>query len=165
MGSLTTPATDDELLTTIGLLMEAHTGLVTAFERRLADAGAPTGQAFEVLIRLARSPEHRLRMSALAAQMTLTASGVTRAVDRLEREGLVERVACPEDRRAAHATLTEEGRRRISAALPVHVEHLREVLAGPLDAEELATLGSLLRKLRDAVNPCAAVGTSTPPAA
>ena len=74
---------DHRLLTTIGLFMEAHAGLVATFERRLADHGAVTGQSFEILLRLVRSEDHRLRMSDLAAQTTLTASGLTRAVDRL----------------------------------------------------------------------------------
>lgn len=143
-------------LTTIGLLIEAHAGLVSTFERRLAERGAVTGQSFDILLRLVRSEGHRLRMSDLAAQTTLTASGLTRAVDRLEREGLVARKACPEDRRVSYATLTPAGERSIRAALPLHVEHLVEMLDGAFSPEELAELDRLLRRLRDTVNPAAA---------
>lgn len=149
-------AGEPDLLTTIGLLMEAHAGLVDTFEKRLAERGAVTGQSFEILLRLVRSEDHRLRMSDLAAQTTLTASGLTRAVDRLERDGLVVREACPEDRRVSYAALTTEGEARIDCALPIHLEHLRDVLEGALSPDELAQMGTLMRKLRDALNPAAA---------
>src|SRR5688572_15043928 len=110
MGIQTTPAPgdDDDLLTTVGLLVEAHAGMAATFERRLLEHGAVTGQAFEILLRLVRTEGHRLRMSDLAAQTTLTASGLTRAVDRLERDGLVRREACEADRRVSYAVLTPE---------------------------------------------------------
>lgn len=147
---------EHRLLTTIGLFMEAHAGLVATFERRLADQGAVTGQSFEILLRLVRSEGHRLRMSDLAAQTTLTASGLTRAVDRLEREGLVRREACASDRRVSYAVLTEHGASRIDCALPIHLEHLAEVLEGALSPAEITQLGELMRRLRDTLNPAAA---------
>jgi DNA-binding MarR family transcriptional regulator len=156
---------DDDMLTTMGLLVEAHAGLTTTFDRRLADEGCPAGQSFEILLRLARSPGHRLRMSDLAAQTTLTASGLTRAVDRLEREDLVARTACPTDRRVSHAGLTDEGVAAITAALPVHLAHLHEVLDEAFDEAEMLELTRLLRKLRDAINPsaaCASLPGGTP---
>lgn len=147
---------DHRLLTTIGLFMEAHAGLVATFERRLSDQGAVTGQSFEILLRLVRSEGHRLRMSDLAAQTTLTASGLTRAVDRLERDGLVQRVACESDRRVSYAELTDLGESRIGCALPIHLEHLTEVLEGTFSPAELDQLAELMRRLRDALNPAAA---------
>jgi MarR family 2-MHQ and catechol resistance regulon transcriptional repressor len=156
---------DSPLLTTVGFFMEAHAGLVATFERRLAEHGAVTGQAFEILLRLLRSEGHRLRMSDLAAQTTLTASGLTRAVDRLQQAGLVERAACAEDRRVSYAVLTDEGEARIRCALPLHQEHIDEVLRAAFTADELADLDELLRKLRDALNPdaaCASLPGGTP---
>jgi MarR family transcriptional regulator, 2-MHQ and catechol-resistance regulon repressor len=144
------------MLTTVGLLMEAHAGLVATFEQRLAAHGAVTGQSFEILLRLLRSEEHRLRMSDLAAQTTLTASGLTRAVDRLERDGLVRREACATDRRVAYAVLTKEGKARIACALPIHLAHIAEVLEGALTPDEIDHLGHLMRRLRDTLNPTAA---------
>ena len=82
--------------TTIGLFIEAHAGLTAAIERELETQSGLSVQWFEVLIRLARTPGHRLRMSDLAAQTTLSASGLTRAVDRLEAAGLVERRGVPQ---------------------------------------------------------------------
>jgi DNA-binding MarR family transcriptional regulator len=144
------------LLTTIGLLMEAHAGLSLAMERRLETENGMSVQWFEVLVRLARTPGHRLRMSDLAAQTTLSASGLTRAVDRLETAGLVERQACPEDRRSTYAALTDAGEARIMDALPVHVSQIVEVFESLYTPDELDTFEALIRRLRDATNPCAA---------
>jgi DNA-binding MarR family transcriptional regulator len=147
---------DHPLLTTGGLFVEANAGITVLVDRRLeADSGLSM-QWFEVLIRLARSPGKRLRMTDLAAQTILTPSGLTRSVDRLVDAGLVEREACPTDRRSTYAVLTPEGERRVLKALPVHVAHLEEVFGATFTAHELETLTALLRKLRDAVNPCAA---------
>lgn len=144
------------LLTTLGLLIEAHAGLALAMERRLEAESRLSVQWFEVLIRLVRTPGHRLRMSDLAAQTTLSASGLTRAVDRLEAAGLVARQACPSDRRSTYATLTDEGEARILAALPLHVAQLVEVFDSLFTPDELETFTALTRRLRDDTNPCAA---------
>ena len=117
------------LLTTGGLFVEAHAGMSILMESRLEAESGLSMQWFEVLIRLARSPEHRLRMTDLAAQTVLTPSGLTRAVDRLVAAGLVERAACPTDRRSTYAVLSAEGERRVLKALPVHIAHLEEVSA------------------------------------
>lgn len=143
-------------LTTIGLFMEAHAGLAAAFERELETRSGLSVQWFEVLIRLARTPGHRLRMSDLAAQTTLSASGLTRAVDRLEAAGLVARQACPTDRRSTYAVLTEAGLERLMTAVPVHVAQVADVLDRVFTPEELETFSELTRRLRDAANPCAA---------
>lgn len=151
-----TAVLDHPLLTTLGLFIEAHAGLALAMERRLETENGMSVQWFEVLIRLARTPGHRLRMSDLAAQTTLSASGLTRAVDRLEAAGLVERQACPSDRRSTYATLTDKGEARILAALPVHVTQLVEVFSSVFTPDELESYTALTRRLRDATNPCAA---------
>lgn len=144
-----TAATDDERLTTVGLLFESAAGLRRVFERRLETEQALTHQSFEVLIRLARSPGSELRMSELAAQTSLTPSGLTRSIDRLQHQGLVARRVCPEDRRGAFAVLTPAGQELMDRAIPDHTDHVKEVLADVFTAEEEATLSSLLRRLRD----------------
>jgi MarR family 2-MHQ and catechol resistance regulon transcriptional repressor len=141
--------------TTAGLLVEAMAGFGTRMEKQL-DQHHLSVQWFDVLIRLLRTPGHRLRMSDLAAQTTLTASGLTRAIDRLDAAGLVRREACPSDRRGAFAVLTDAGEARISAALPAHLDELKEVFDGNYSPAELVTFTELLRRLRDAVNPEAA---------
>jgi DNA-binding MarR family transcriptional regulator len=150
----TTPATDleDPLLTSMGLFVEAYAGLSAAGERLLATHGL-SNQWFDVLVRLLRTPGHRLRMSDLAGQTTLSASGLTRVVDRLVAEGLARREACPSDRRGSFAVLTEAGEEAVLAALPTHVRYLAEVISAAFDGEELETFTNLMRRLRDDVNP------------
>jgi MarR family 2-MHQ and catechol resistance regulon transcriptional repressor len=146
-------------LTTAGLLVEAVAGFGARLERQL-EQNQLSVQWFDVLIRLLRTPGHRLRMSDLAAQTTLSASGLTRAVDRLEASGLVRREACPSDRRGSFAVLTEAGEARISAAVPSHVAELGEVFDHNYSPEELVTFTELLRRLRDVVNPAAACASA-----
>ena len=144
----------DDRLTLSGLFFEAHSGLCRTLERRLETECGLSIQWFEVLLRLERSSERRLRMQELVAQVTLTPSGLTRVVDRLEEAGLVRRESCPSDRRGAYAVLTPKGKRRIDAALPVHLEHLESSFTGLLTDSERTSLEATLRKLRDAVHPC-----------
>jgi MarR family 2-MHQ and catechol resistance regulon transcriptional repressor len=134
--------------------------LSAALERRLAKECDLSTQWFEVLIRLARTPGHRLRMCDLANQVALSPSGLTRAVDRLEEAQLVTREHCPEDRRVLWASLTDAGLARIEAALPAHLGHLDEYFVGVLTPEELQQLTATMRKVRDHVNPGANPETS-----
>ncbi len=147
MGQLS--STDEERLTTVGLLMESAAGLRRAIQRRTEAENSLSNQSFDVLIRLARSPGSELRMSELAAQTTLTPSGLTRSVDRLHDQGLVVRRVCPEDRRGAFAVLTPAGRELMDRAIPEHVAHIDELLSSLFAPEEEATLAMLLRRLRD----------------
>jgi MarR family transcriptional regulator, 2-MHQ and catechol-resistance regulon repressor len=149
----------DERLTAIGLFAEAFAGLSAKLTEQLAEHGL-SGVDFEVLIRLARSPEQSLRMSDLSAQTSLTTSGATRVVDRLVAGGLVCRRACDSDRRSTYAVLTTEGEHRVADALPGHLEIIDKWLVAPLSDDQLDGLMSTLRLLRDGVNPCATVGTS-----
>lgn len=152
----TNPVLQDERLTTMGLLAETWAGLHSTLERLLRQECGLSTQWFEVLVRLARSPGQRLRMCDLAAQVSMSPSGLTRAIDRLEAEGLVRRDQCPGDRRVSWAQLTEAGLARIEEAVPIHLRHLQEHVMAPLDATDVADLTRVLRTLRDHVNPTAA---------
>jgi MarR family 2-MHQ and catechol resistance regulon transcriptional repressor len=158
------PLTDDRL-TLVGLLVESTTALRAQLDRQLGrDVDMPL-QWFELLLRLARSPGRHLRMSDLAAQTSLTPSGLTRAVDRLEAAGLVERAPCPSDRRGSYAALTADGLERIRSAVGPHLDHVEKHLTSVLTAEEQAQLIALLRKVRDHVNPAAAAAIPVGPVA
>jgi MarR family transcriptional regulator, 2-MHQ and catechol-resistance regulon repressor len=148
---------DDPRLTTVGLLFETAQGLADAFGHALAKAGLSLSE-FEVLLRLARSPERRLRMSDLAAQTTLSTSGITRVVDRLERDQLVQRVICPQDRRGYHATLTGTGAEKLAELLPEHFGLIDELVMSRLADSDVDRLTDALRKVRDAVRPTAVQG-------
>ena len=86
-----------------------HSALVKALDAELlADHGLPL-TSYEVLINLQAAPGRRRRMAELADGVLLSRSGMTRLVDRLERDGLLERDACVSDGRGTFAVLTDKG--------------------------------------------------------
>jgi MarR family 2-MHQ and catechol resistance regulon transcriptional repressor len=148
---------DDPRLTVVGLFMEAHEGLTAKFATRFHGHELSETE-FEVLLRLARTPGRRLRMSDLSAQTSLSTSGITRVVDRLERDGLVARDRCEDDRRGMWARITEFGVERIGAVLPGHLDDVQQWLTGRLEPRQLTALTDALRIVRDAVHPRAVAG-------
>ena len=103
--------------------------------------------AYEALLHLARAPDSRMRRVDLANGLLLTAGGVTRLLDGLERDGFVARAVCPTDRRVTYAVLTEAGRAKLREASKSHTRQIRELLGGALDEDELKQLASLLDRL------------------
>lgn len=150
---------DDPVLTTMGLLFEAAAGAHTLLGTTLVSDSGLTDQLFEPLLRLARSNGGRLRMTDLAAQCRYSASAVTRVSDRLEALGFATRESCPSDRRVVHLAITETGRRAVAEAMPPHVRMIDARIFANVDAGERRELDRLLRKVRDAVHPCAAAVT------
>lgn len=148
---------DDPRITAMGLLAEAVTGLNARFSAQYSEHDL-TQAEFEALLRLSRTPGGSLRMSDLAAQTQLTTSGITRVVDRLERDSLVERRACPTDRRGLFAHITPAGLTRLDAVLPGHLALIERWLTGPLTTEQLDGLLTGLRIVRDGVRPDATAG-------
>jgi DNA-binding MarR family transcriptional regulator len=101
-------------------------------------------------------------MTDLAGQTSLSTSGVTRVVDRMDREGLIRREACASDRRSSYAVLTEAGLQRLDEVLPGHLDLMQQWFIGQLSPAQLDQLMQSLRTIRDAVNPCATAGSSEP---
>jgi DNA-binding MarR family transcriptional regulator len=149
------PELHDHRITAFGLFNEVHAGLVARLSAHLAEHGLSPVE-FEVMVRLGRSPDQRLRMTELAGQVALTTSGITRVVDRLEREGMVRRQACPDDRRGLWAVLTPAALARLAEALPGHLALLEREFTGRFRSDELEMLVARLRDIRDEVNPTAA---------
>ncbi|SCE86427.1 DNA-binding transcriptional regulator, MarR family [Micromonospora coriariae] len=150
---------DDPRITAVGLLYEVHAGLSARFAAQLEEHDLSTVE-FEVITRLARSPGNQLRMTDLAAQTSLSTSGVTRVVDRMERDGLLTRRACPTDRRSSYAVVTTAGMQRLNETLPGHLRIIEQWFTGQLGPEALAALLDGLRRVRDAVHPCATAGST-----
>lgn len=148
---------DDDRLTAAGLLFEVANGLTTQLAGQITEAGLALSE-FEVLLRLSRSPETRLRMSDLAVQANLSSSGLTRLVDRLEARELVVRRACPSDGRGSFATLTPAGLDLLLAIIPAHVELIERWYTSTLSARQLEQLTAALRTVRAVVRPGAEAG-------
>jgi DNA-binding MarR family transcriptional regulator len=129
--------------------LEAHARLIRELEQELqAEADLPLTH-YDVLVQLAGADARRLRMSELADRLLLSRSGVTRLVDRLVADGLVERVSCDSDRRGAWAALTDAGYERLRAAAPIHLRGVAAHFLDRLSAEELGELERLLRRVVD----------------
>lgn len=153
------PVLSDERITSFGLLLEAANAVRHALECQGAVWGGMPPN-YEILLRLARSEGQRLRMADLAAQCGLTPSGVSRAVDRLEADGLVRRVQCPTDLRGLHAELMPKGNKVIVSALKHHVKDIQTEFVDVLSAEQRRQLEAICRVLRDHHNPGATAGAS-----
>lgn len=81
---------------------------------------------YDALLTIAQAPDRRIRMRHLADEVVLSKSGVTRLIDRLVDDGLVERSACLADARGAEAVLTERGLARLRAASSTHLRGIDE---------------------------------------
>src|SRR5918992_5629718 len=104
----------------------AYSQVVPTLDRELLTAQGITFNQFEVLVWIRRAGEGGLRMSDLASRVVLSPSGVTRAVDQLERKGLVERCVFEGDKRSYLATITAEGRAFLRTATRIHLQGVRE---------------------------------------
>jgi DNA-binding MarR family transcriptional regulator len=134
--------------------LRAHARVTRRLETELlAEQNLPLA-TYDVLVQLVESPTRRLRMSELAERVLLSRSGLTRLVDRLEREGLVRREPCEDDARGMYTVLTDAGFERLRGATPTHLRGVAEHAVGRLDEQEAAALSALLgRMLQDEVSP------------
>jgi DNA-binding MarR family transcriptional regulator len=121
-------------------LLRAHSSLTRQLSAQLTVEHDLTLSDFEVLLRLSRAPDQRMRRVDLADQVLLSASGVTRLLDGLERQGYVERAACSSDRRVVYAVLTDSGLERLRSAAASHFGQVDAYFGGRLEADELASL-------------------------
>jgi DNA-binding MarR family transcriptional regulator len=128
-------------------LLRAHSALTRELNADLANQHGLTINDYEVLLHLARAEGRRLRRVDLADRLILTASGITRLLDGLERAGYVEKARCESDARVTYAVLTKVGRDKLREASGTHVNGIRNALEQRYSEEELATLGQLLARL------------------
>jgi DNA-binding MarR family transcriptional regulator len=127
--------------------LRASAALTHALERVAESRGGlPLSEHF-VLVQVARGPETGVRPSDLARQSLLTKSGLTRALDRLEKDGLIGRRVCPSDKRGYFVVLTEKGRRLLKRAFPGHARAVARHFADPLAGSDLPTLVAALERI------------------
>ena len=107
--------------------VETHVAILRRLDDDLRAEHGLSLSSFEVLYELVVAPRNRLRMAELADRLLFTRSGVTRLVDRLERDGHVERNDCAHDGRGVYAILTERGFETFEAAAAPHVDGVRRL--------------------------------------
>jgi len=128
-------------------LVRAHSAAIRQLNAQLARDHGLTINDYEVLLRLARAPDRRMRRVDLADEVLLTASGITRLLDGLEKAGFVERGSCESDRRVVYAVLTDAGLDKLRDARTSHVAQIEELFSARLDESEQTTFAGLLERV------------------
>jgi DNA-binding MarR family transcriptional regulator len=122
-------------------MLRVHAAITKTLDAEMeARHGLPLS-SYEVLMFLQDAEEQRMRMCDLATGVLLSRSGLTRLVDRLERDGLLVREQCAQDARGAFARLTDEGRARVTEARATHLAGVRALFCAPLSDAQLDALG------------------------
>ena len=128
-------------------MLRVHADMTRVLDAELTRRHGLPLTSYEVLLFLADSPDGRMRMSELADSVLLSRSGLTRLVDRLERDGLLEREQCEEDARGYFAAITDRGRAVFNEARRTHLAGVRERFLSRFSHEDLRTLGELWEKV------------------
>jgi DNA-binding MarR family transcriptional regulator len=127
--------------------LRAHAAVTRQLSARLEAEHGLTLSDFDVLVQLYYAPERSLRRVDLARAVLLTASGITRLLDGLERCGLVEKKACSSDARVSYAALTPAGCKKFEEAQASHRADIHELFGSNFSAAERKQLAELLGRL------------------
>ncbi len=143
---------DDEPVAAWAGLLRTHAAVVPKLERALVPTGLPLSW-YDVLLVTNAAPDRRLRMTELGRQAVVSRERVSRVVTELERAGLVERQANPDDRRSAFAAVTPEGRKRLRAAAPVYLAAVEEHFLSYLSDREAKVIATALGRVLGSEEP------------
>lgn len=136
--------------------LHAHARVARRLDEDLRTGHAMSLQEYEALLHLAEAPERRLRMGRLADSLLLSKSGVTRLIDRLVDDGLVERTSCSSDARGAEASLTGSGLARLRAAAPTHLAGIRDHFYAAIDSTDVPVVERAMDAISERL--CASAG-------
>jgi len=128
-------------------LLRAYSHATRLLNAELTADHGLTISDYEVLLRLSRAPDRQMRRVDLAEQVLLTASGITRLLDGLERSGYVARGSCDSDRRVVYAVLSEAGATKLREASETHVAQIEEYFSSRYDEAALTELAELLARI------------------
>ncbi|MFH9136060.1 MarR family winged helix-turn-helix transcriptional regulator [Streptomyces sp. NPDC017524] len=133
--------------------LHATTLLEDHLDRQLQrDAGMPHTY-YGLLVQLSQAPRRRMRMTELARNAKITRSRLSHAIARLEKNGWVRREDCPSDKRGQNAVLTDDGYEMLRRSAPGHVEAVRQAMFDRLTAEQVSSLGEIMRVLATGLEP------------
>lgn len=127
--------------------LRAHAAITRQLSARLEADHGLTLSDYDVLVQLYFAPERALRRVDLARTVLLTASGITRLLDGLERCGWVEKKSCASDARVSYAALTEAGAAKFEEAYGSHRADIEELFGSNFSETEHRQLGELLGRL------------------
>ncbi|NUR78362.1 MAG: winged helix-turn-helix transcriptional regulator [Thermoleophilia bacterium] len=127
--------------------LRSHSAITRELSAQLQREHGLTLNDYEVLLNLKHAEGGMMRRVDLAESVVLTASGITRLLDGLERAGLVCKETCSSDARVSYAKLTDEGAAKLREAAGTHLRGVEELFLGRYSGSELATLAELLSRL------------------
>lgn len=127
--------------------IRSHSAITRELSAQLQREHGLTLNDYEVLLVLSHAEGGKMRRVDLAETILLTASGITRLLEGLERAGYVRKETCASDARVSYAKLTDEGRQKLSEAAVTHLRGIDELFLGRYSGSELATLAELLSRL------------------
>jgi len=128
-------------------LLRVHSALVKTLDAELLATHDLPLTSYEVLINLQAAPGRRRRMAELADGVLLSRSGMTRLVDRLERDGLLTRDPCTDDGRGTYAFLTDKGEALLDKARRTHLDGVRERFVQHFEPDELRQLAGFWERV------------------
>ena len=143
----TTTVTPPEQLEGWVSFLRAHSAITRELSAQLQREHDLTLNDYEVLLHLSHAVGGRMRRVDLAQTVLLTASGITRLLEGLERAGYVCKETCASDARVSYAKLTDAGHEKLRAAGVTHLRGIDELFVSRYSGSELATLAELLGRL------------------
>jgi DNA-binding MarR family transcriptional regulator len=135
--------------------LHAHARLTRRLDDELRASHGLSLAEYDALLQLAQAPGRRLRMSVLADRVLLSRSGITRLVDRLVADGMVERSTCTTDARGAEASLTRSGLDRLRTASATHLEGVRRYFLDTIAADDRQAMERGLCQVMDGLDDAA----------
>ena len=142
--------------------LRSHAAITRELSADLQREHGLTLNDYEVLLLLSRADGMRLRRVDLAQQTLLTASGITRLLEGLERAGLVRKESCATDARVTYAQVTDDGLESLRIAAVTHLRGIDELFTSRYSGSELATLAELLSRLPVTGADCSAPSDPAP---
>ena len=127
--------------------LRSHAAITRELSAQLQREHGLTLNDYEVLLHLSHAEDGALRRIDLARQVVLTASGITRLLEGLERAGYVSKETCESDARVSYAKLTDEGRAKLRSAAKTHLRGVDELFLSRYSGSELTALAELLGRL------------------
>jgi DNA-binding MarR family transcriptional regulator len=142
--------------------LRSHAAITRELSVQLQREHGLTLNDYEVLLHLSHAEGRMLRRVDLAERVLLTASGITRLLEGLERAGYVAKETCASDARVSYAKLTDAGAAKLRAAAETHLRGIDELFVGRYSGSELATLAELLSRLPVTGSECKTSSDSAP---
>jgi DNA-binding MarR family transcriptional regulator len=144
---MTTTSTPPRQLDSWVSFLRAHAAITRELSAQLQREHGLTLNDYEVLLHLSYAEGGMLRRVDLAERVLLTASGITRLLEGLERCGYVSKETCESDARVSYAKLTPKGRAKLRVAGATHLRGIDDLFVSRYSRSELATLAELLARL------------------